>query len=235
MGTKDELKKRNNKLFLLFNEKAIEIMNAHNKKSVELIVLSLRDELSTFTNFGYITIDNMIQLASFCGVIPAICYTIKQLPKAPTSGSNRFITDHLKADNSRWDEKQRLFDKTTKLIKECTSSRIYASDIENGMCEISRERRNRRKKESIFWDKSCNKLQHFYRIHKTNISKHTSVMKYQVQVFQQYKWVCVQNNITLMYETWNLSKKNDSSKKKFGLIHNSATNVMTSVSDITFT
>ena len=37
---------------------------------------------------------------------------------------------------------------------------------------------------SIFWDIQYATIQKKFRIHKTNISKYNSVMKYQVQVFK---------------------------------------------------
>ena len=75
------------------------------------------------------------------------------------------------------------------------------------MCELDREERNCRKAEGIFWDKSSNTIQDFFRIHKTNITRHSCVMKYQVQVLHKHKWYCVDKDISPMYEEWDVATK----------------------------
>ena len=75
------------------------------------------------------------------------------------------------------------------------------------MCELDREERNCRKVECIFWDKSSNAIQEFFRIHKTNINRHSCVMKYQVQVLHKHKWYCVDKDISPMYEEWDVGNK----------------------------
>ena len=163
----------------------MKVMNATNQQTVISTMTEIREQLQIYPNFGYMTIANLIELGSFCGVLPPICYTFKQLPKTLSSGSNRLVTSKLNLENSKWKEKQEQFQIAVTTIQNCSSKRIFETDIENGMCELSREERNCRKKECIFWDKSMKKIQCFFRIHKTNISKNNAVTKFQIQVLNK--------------------------------------------------
>ena len=70
------------------------------------------------------------------------------------------------------------------------------------MCELDREDRNCQKVECIFIDKNSMKIQNFFRIFKTNISKHNSVMKYQIQILHKQKWFTLENDVKPIYEYW---------------------------------
>ena len=110
--------------------------------------------------------------------------------------------------------KNNEFAKLVKSIQKTTSQRIFASDIENGMCELDRDRRGRRKQECIFFQPSNGNIQNFFRIHKTNISKHKSVCKYQVQFLNKNKWICVEKNMVLLYKIWS-DENNEKSVANF--------------------
>ena len=95
-----------------------------------------------------------------------------------------YITKKLGMYNKDWKQKQNKFKELVSMVHNCSSKRIFESNMENGLCELSREERQCRKKECIFWDKQYATIKKKFRIHKTNISKYNSVMKYQVQVFK---------------------------------------------------
>ena len=162
----------------------------------------LRKELSETKHYGYVTVDNLVQLSSFCGILPAICYTTKELPNSNSSGSNQFVTMNMSTPSKTYKEKNSEFKSCVSKIQMCSSVRLFESDIENGMCELDRDRRHRRKKECIFLDKSSGNLQDFFRIHKTNITEFNTVTKYQVQMLHDGKWFCVYKEIIPTYEQW---------------------------------
>ena len=226
-GCVHKTNQRNRDLFRLFRSCAIKVHYAKNTKEIPNILTETREQLQTFPNFGYMTIDNLIQLGSMCGVLPAICYTIKALPKELSSGSNMYITKKVEIEKKDWKHKQKQFKELVNMVHNCSSKRIFESDIENGLCELSREERQCRKKECIFWDKHYDTIQNFFRIHKTNISKHNSVMKYQVQIFKNKKWINMDKLFVLMYELCS-----DEVRESFGKRSNNVKDILLCEEDI---
>ena len=187
---------------------SMRILHSSNVNQATKHLQDLRDNLIAVDGYGYIAVTNIIHLSSLCGILPAIAYTLTDLPKSSSSGSNKFMKRHMKENNNGNLVKGKLFKECVYQIQKCTSSRIFSSDVENVMCELDREERNCRKVECIFWDKSSNTIQDIFRIHKTNITRHSCVMKYQVQVLHKHKWYCVDKDISPMYEEWDVGTKN---------------------------
>ena len=79
----------------MLRKSSVNISLSKNTSSATQLVKQLRSELSSIKGFGYLTVDNILQLSSVCGILPAYAYTIKDLPNAVSSGSNKFITNEL--------------------------------------------------------------------------------------------------------------------------------------------
>ena len=92
-----------------------------------------------------------------------------------------------------------------KSIKKVSSNRITSADIENAMCELSRESppTNCRKKDVIFWDISRKRIQNFFRIHKTNQSMLNSIRKYKVQFLYKLKWKQIDTEFNPIFTPYN--------------------------------
>ena len=205
-----QLQQRNEEIKNVFKYYCTEITNSKSMPEAINYIREMRLQLSAFPSFGYVTVDNLVQLGSLCGYLPAVCYSFKELPNTKSSGSNRFISKMTAQYCSKTNS--RKFEETVSLVQKCCSKRIFHSDIENVMCEIDRDDRNLRKVECIFYDKSIDMIQNFYRIFKTNISRYSSVLKFQVQILQHNKWVTLEKYIKPMFEIWEL-KGYDSSTK----------------------
>ena len=101
--------------------------------------------------------------------------------------------------------KKKRFDAAVKSIRKVSSNRITSADIENAMCELSRESppMNCRKKDVIFWDVSRKQIQNFFRIHKTNQSMFNSIRKYKVQFLYKLKWKQIDTEFNPIFTHYN--------------------------------
>ena len=195
-----DLNQRNKAILQTIKKYSIVIRTAKNLSSATKLTRELKHELLLLEGFGYIRVENLIQLSSMCGFLPGICYIDRELPHSPSSGSNRFVSKLF--PNASKKEMENEFNKAVRLIQKCCTKRLFQSDIENVMCELNREDRNCRKVECIFFEKSSGKIQNFFRVFKTNLSKHTCVTKYQVQILHQSKWLTLENEIKPVFFNW---------------------------------
>ena len=191
---------RNTNILKIVKRYSILMQSAKNISVAIKSINDLRLELMNIDYFGYVRVDNIIQLGAMCGFLPAVSYTHKNLPITKSSGSNRFLSSLIESNDNK--KKQKVFNEVVTSLQKCTSKRIYSSDIENVMCELDRDSRNRRKMDCIFLDKTSMKVQNFFRIFKTNISRYNSVMKYQVQIFSHRKWVTLEQDVKPIYKFW---------------------------------
>ena len=125
------------------------ICKAKNLSSATKLTRELKSELLLLDGFGNMRVENLIQLSSMCGFLPAACYIDRQLPRSQSSGSNRFVSELF--PNASMKEMEYEFNKAVTLIQKCCTKRLFQSDIENVMCELNREDRNCRKVECIFF------------------------------------------------------------------------------------
>ena len=110
---------------------SITILHSSNVNQATKHVHELRDNLGSVDGYGYITVTNIIHLSVICGILPAIAYTLTDLPKSPSSGSNKFMKRHMNENNNGNLIKSKLFKECVYQIQKCTSNRIFSSDVEN--------------------------------------------------------------------------------------------------------
>lgn len=103
------------------------ICKAKNLCSATKLRRELKSELLLLEGFGYMRVENLIQLSSMCGFLPAVCYIGKQLPHSQSSGSNRFVSELI--PNASMKKMEYEFNKAVTLIQKCCSKRLFQSDI----------------------------------------------------------------------------------------------------------
>lgn len=205
-GNQDDLMHHIQTVFKIIQRHSIIINDQNTEKGAKEAITELRKDLLQIDQFGYMTCDAIIQLGALCGFLPPATYVMKCLPRDIGSGSNKYISSFMNNDGrNSYEEKKKRFDNAVKLIKKLSSRRLTSADIENAMCELNREKppMNCRKKDVVFWDISRNRIQNFFRIHKTNSSMFNSIKKYKVQFLHKLKWKQIDNEITPIYTRYN--------------------------------
>ena len=206
LGNHANLMQHIDRVFKIIQRHSIIIHDQNSEKGAIDAVLELKKELLQAELFGYITSDAIVELGALCGFLPPAAYVMKCLPRDIGSGSNKYVSSFLKRKGRiSYEDKKKRFDEAVKLIKKVSSNRITSADIENAMCELSRENppTNCRKKDVIFWDVSRKRIQNFFRIHKTNQSMLNSIRKYKVQFLYKLKWKQIDTEFVPIFTHYN--------------------------------
>ena len=186
-------------MFRLIHKTSVSVMSSPSIAGVRKIMMNTEKELQEEVDIGYMYSGNIIQLSALCGFLPPVCFTVKELPRSASSGSNKFITKFICNNKKKitYKMKDKLFKTVVRKIKDVSSDRITASDLENVMCELHRasKKPSNRKWDLIFWLPSKQKFQHFFRVHKTNVSSCTSVNKWKLQMLHHNKWETIDKQL----------------------------------------
>ena len=88
-----ELNERNKAILQTLKKYSVMICKAKTLSSATKLTRELKSELLLLEGFGYMRVENLIQLSSMCSFLPAVCYIDRELPHSQSSGSNRFLSE----------------------------------------------------------------------------------------------------------------------------------------------